>query len=173
LGKAGQGGFGDIFIVDENFVVKRIQQLRKDMFNPLDKQYLTQTVNVPKADAKVRQQGENEFERLMLSQHENVIQVYATTTTDNNSLVIVLDRAKFGDLMSYYEGIIQSKQDPKKVSTWNPVWTKIDNENFEGIASILPWSVIDASERMFLVFQLSSALKVVHMKGLLHRDLKP
>jgi serine/threonine protein kinase len=172
LGKAGQGGFGDVFIVDENFVVKRIQQLKKDMLNPLDKQYLTQTVNVPKADAKVRQQGENEFERLMLSQHENVIQVYATTTTDNNSLVIVLDRAKFGDLMSYYEGIIQSKQDPKKVSTWHPHSDVID-AIWGGIASILPWSVIDASERMFLVFQLSSALKVVHMKGLLHRDLKP
>jgi len=171
LGKAGQGGFGDIFIVDENFVVKRIQQLKKDMFNPLDKQYLTQTVNVPKADAKVRQQGENEFERLMLSQHENVIQVYATTTTDNNSLVIVLDRAKFGDLMSYYEGIIQSKQDPKKVEKWWPDVNIIHDDY--GIASILPWSVIDASERMFLVFQLSSALKVVHMKGLLHRDLKP
>ena len=151
MGKAGQGGFGDIFIVDENFVVKRIQQLRKDMFNPLDKQYLTQTVNVPKADAKVRQQGENEFERLMLSQHENVIQVYATTTTDNNSLVIVLDRAKFGDLMSYYEGIIQTKQDPKKVSKWSPSYNKIDGFR-GGISSILPWSVIDASERMFLVF---------------------
>jgi hypothetical protein len=24
LGKAGQGGFGDIFLVDENFVIKRI-----------------------------------------------------------------------------------------------------------------------------------------------------
>jgi hypothetical protein len=46
----------------------------------------------------MKEYGLNEFDRLLESQHENIIQVYATTTTDNNSLIIVLDRAKNGDL---------------------------------------------------------------------------
>jgi len=36
LGKAGQGGFGDVFFVDENFVVKRVLQYKKGMINPLE-----------------------------------------------------------------------------------------------------------------------------------------
>jgi serine/threonine protein kinase len=41
-----------------------------------------------------------------------------------------------------------------------------------GIESILPWDVFSAADRMILVFEISSALKVVHMLDLLHRDLK-
>lgn len=37
LKKAGKGGFGDVFIVDENFVVKRVLKYQKGMLNPLDK----------------------------------------------------------------------------------------------------------------------------------------
>ena len=91
----------------------------------------------------------------MLSQHENIIQVYATTTTDKNSLVIVLDRAKFGDLTSYYEGIIQKKENPKSTEKWNPAFDKIhDTAKLDGygLESILPWSVIGPEQRMIYVF---------------------
>jgi len=72
-----------VFFVDKHFVVKRVVQIKKGMPNPLgNNQLITQTVNEQKIDAKIREQGNNEFERLMLSQHESVIQVYATTTTD-------------------------------------------------------------------------------------------
>jgi len=72
-----------VFFVDKNFVVKRVVQIKKGMPNPLGmNQLITQTINEQKIDAKIREQGINEFERLMLSQHESVIQVYATTTTD-------------------------------------------------------------------------------------------
>ena len=93
----------------------------------------------------------------MLSQHENIIQVYATTTTDKNSLVIVLDRAKFGDLTSYYEGIIQKKENPNSYEKWNPAFDKIYKNTIKqggnyGLASILPWSVIGPEQRMIYVF---------------------
>jgi serine/threonine protein kinase len=34
LKKAGQGGFGDVFFLDENYVVKRVIQMKKGMPNP-------------------------------------------------------------------------------------------------------------------------------------------
>jgi len=110
----------------------------------------------------MREHGNNEFERLLLSQHENVIPVYATTTTDRNSLIIVLDRAKNGDLKSFYNSMLDKHNYHRK--------TKF---KWIGIASILPWEVISAADRMLLVFKLSSALKKVHAQMLLHRDLKP
>ena len=91
----------------------------------------------------------------MLSQHENIIQVYATTTTDKNSLVIVLDRAKFGDLTSYYEGIIQKKENPKSTEKWNTEFNTIHDTTKAGgygLESILPWSVIGPEQRMIYVF---------------------
>jgi serine/threonine protein kinase len=33
---AGKGGFGDIFIVDENYVVKRVLQNKKGRINPVN-----------------------------------------------------------------------------------------------------------------------------------------
>jgi len=110
----------------------------------------------------MREHGNNEFERLLLSQHENVIPVYATTTTDRNSLIIVLDRAKNGDLKSFYNSMLDKHNYHRK--------TKF---KWHGIVSILPWDVLSAADRMLLVFQLSSALKKVHAQMLLHRDLKP
>jgi serine/threonine protein kinase len=86
----------------------------------------------------------------MLSQHENVIQVYATTTTDENSLIIVLDRAKFGDLKNYYEGIIKNKKDPESKEKWDPILNSLTSAY--GFASILPWSVIGPEQRMLFVF---------------------
>ena len=32
--------------------------------------------------------------------------------------------------------------------------------------------VVSAADRMLMVFYISSALKVVHLEGLLHRDIK-
>jgi serine/threonine protein kinase len=43
------------------------------MINPIENQEITQTENVLKWDNKVKEQGFNEFERLMLCQHDNVI----------------------------------------------------------------------------------------------------
>jgi len=42
----------------------------------------------------------------------------------------------------------------------------------DGIESILPWEVISAADRMLMAFYICSALKVVHLMGLLHRDIK-
>ena len=36
LRRAGKGGFGDVFFVDQNFVVKRVLQYRKGMINPFE-----------------------------------------------------------------------------------------------------------------------------------------
>ena len=161
LGRAGQGGFGDVFIVDKNFVVKRVLQYKKDMKNPIDNQILTQTDNAEKCDAKMKEHGNNEFERLLLSQHENVIQVYATTTTDRNSLIIVLERAKHGDLKSYFKTIIDNHNLSRmRKWYWNPVNNKNNDKvkdryrDFEyiGIVSILPWGEVNAGDRMLFVF---------------------
>jgi serine/threonine protein kinase len=128
-------------------------------------------MNADKCDEKMKEYGFNEYERLLLSQHESVIQVYATTTTDNNSLIIVLDNAKNGDLRSFYEAKIeQYGKGLNKNKKWDPKSNKI---GFQGIPSILPWEVINAADRMLMVFHISSALKEVHLVGLLHRDLKP
>jgi len=123
----------------------------------------------------MREHGNNEFERLLLSQHENVIPVYATTTTDRNSLIIVLDRAKNGDLKSFYNRFLdQHNKDRKTKFKWNADNNEIDGDDDDWVIfSILPWGVLSAADRMLLVFQLSSALKQVHAQLLLHRDLKP
>jgi hypothetical protein len=34
--KAGKGGFGDVFYVDKNFVVKKIVKITKGMIHPMD-----------------------------------------------------------------------------------------------------------------------------------------
>jgi len=39
--------------------------------------------------------------------------------------------------------------------------------------SLLSWSIVSVAMRIYYCFQLSSALKKVHSKGILHRDLKP
>ena len=107
----------------------------------------------------------------MLCQHDNVIQVYATTHSDKNSIIIVLERAKYGDLKSYYDKLInEHNKDRKKDSMWDPITNEI-NVN-QGIVSILPWDVLNSADRMLMVFEISSAMNVVHAMGLLHRDLK-
>jgi hypothetical protein len=79
--------------------------------------------------------------------------VYATTTTDKNSLVIVLERAKFRDLKSYYEGIIKNKKNPESIEKWNPGTLSQNYLNgYYGFTSILPWSVVGAEQRMIYVF---------------------
>jgi hypothetical protein len=81
-----------------------------------------------------------------------VIQVYATTTTDRNSLVIVLDRAKYGDLKSFYNTLIDKFNVDRKVSTWDYKFNRIDNEHvLNGIESMLPWGVVSAADRMMMV----------------------
>ena len=98
----------------------------------------------------MKEYGFNEFERLLLSQHENVIQVYATTTTDRGSLIIVLERAKNGDLKSFYDSLLDKhNKDRKSVSKFDPYANKIVSY---GIASILPWDVVSAADRILLVF---------------------
>jgi len=62
----------------------------------------------------MREHGNNEFERLLLCQHENVIPVYATTITDKSSLLIVLDRAKNGDLKSFYDRFLDKHNKDRK-----------------------------------------------------------
>jgi hypothetical protein len=69
------------------------------MFHPLDLYVISETWNAKICDSKIKKYAVNEFYRLLLSQHENVIQVYASTITKENSLVIVIDRAKNGDLV--------------------------------------------------------------------------
>ena len=99
----------------------------------------------------MKEYGFNEFERLLLSQHENVIQVYATTTTDLGSLIIVLDRAKNGDLKSFYDNLLDKHNKGRKnVTKLDPHSNKIVVSY--GIASILPWDVVSADYRILLVF---------------------
>ena len=98
--------------------------------------------------------------------------MFATTTTDNNSLIIVLDRAHNGDLKSFYKALINKHNISRIPSTWSPGDNMIDG-HFYGIQSMLPWRVLSAADRMIQVFKVSSALKKVHENGLLHRDLKP
>lgn len=159
--------------MDRDFVIKRIVEMKIGMINPLDNQELTQTMNAESCEKIMKEQGLNEFERLMLCQHESVIQVYATGTTDENSMLIVLDCAKNGDLYSFYDKSIDSINFDRCefFCWWDPLTNNIDTNG--GIASMLPWWMISAADRMLMVFQLSSALKVVHKQGLLHRDLKP
>jgi len=96
-----------------------------------------------------------------------VIPVYATTTTDRDSLVIVLDRAKNGNLKSFFDRLLdQHNKDRKTKSKWDPRSNKMDGEDGKSdrgvIFSILPWGVLSAADRMLLVFQLLSALKKLH-----------
>jgi serine/threonine protein kinase len=93
------------------------------------------------------------------------------TSTDRNSLVIVLDRAENGDLKSFYGSLIDLTK-KGKVFKWHPSHNEIDGKH-GGIESILDWKEVSAADRMLLVFQLSSALKIVHFYCLLHRDIKP
>jgi len=107
-----------------------------------------------------------------------VIPVYATTTTDRDSLVIVLDRAKNGNLKSFFDRLLdQHNKDRKTKSKWNAYTNEIDGEDGKSdrgvIFSILPWGVLSAADRMLLVFQLLSALKKLHSESLLHGDLNP
>jgi hypothetical protein len=74
-------------------------------------------------------------------------------------LLIVLDRAKNGDLKSYYNALLdEHNKDRSRLWEWNPTYNEIDGKD-RGIPSILPWVVLSAADRMLLVFQLSSALK--------------
>jgi len=105
-------------------------------------------------------------------QHDCIVQVYAQTTSDKGSRILVIQRAKNGDLKAFYEKKIDSNNKGRtKVFKWNPENNQING--LLGIESILDWNVLSASDRMILVFRLSSALKEVHSHDLLHRDLKP
>jgi hypothetical protein len=99
----------------------------------------------------MRRYTENEFDRLLLSQHEHVIQVYAKTISDRNSLIIVLERAKYGDLDSYYSKLIdKTNRDRETLYRFDPYSGKIDQDI--GIASHLSWRIVSVAMRLLLVF---------------------
>jgi hypothetical protein len=121
------------------------------MNHPIDERTLSETWEALVCDKKMKEYGLQEFDRLLKSQYENVIQVYAKTTTDRNSMIIVMDRAINGDLKAFYKAMIEKhNKDRKKDSRWSPYFNTIGGKY--GIVSILPWTVISAADRMLLVF---------------------
>jgi len=84
----------------------------------------------------------------------------------------VLDRAENGDLKSYFNNLICKHNFIRRDSKWDLFYNVIDGKD-GGVVSVLPWDIVNAVDRIMMVFYLSSALKVVHMHFLLHRDLKP
>jgi serine/threonine protein kinase len=81
------------------------------------------------------------------------------TMTDMGSIVLLIERAKYGDLKSHYEALIKKH--------------RIGSKTERGIYSVLCWKVLTKTQRLKFVFQLCAALKKLHSLGILHRDLKP
>jgi len=55
--------------------------------------------------------GDNEYSRLMICQHPNVVQVYLMVRTDKGNMVILLALGE-SDLVSFYDGVIQQHKPP-------------------------------------------------------------
>jgi len=85
-----------VFYVDKDFIVKRVLSTDEN--------------------------GKKEFEWLLLTQSERIIQVYATTMTDKNNQLIVMERAKNGNLEEYYGAFLDKfNKDRKGESKWCPL----------------------------------------------------
>lgn len=85
-----------MFYVDKDFIVKRVLSTDEN--------------------------GKKEFEWLLLTQSECIIQVYATTMTDKNNQLIVMERAKNGNLEEYYGAFLDKfNKDRKGESKWCPL----------------------------------------------------
>jgi len=68
-------------------------------------------VNALRANELYEKWGDNEYSRLMICQHPNVVQVYLMVRTDKGNMVILLALAQ-SDLVSFYDGVIQEHEPP-------------------------------------------------------------
>ena len=86
--KTGEGGQGDVFILDDDFVIKRSREYKSG--DKMAGNTITQTAVANNISDKHKRESNNEFARLKLCKHRHVIKVFAKTTTDKNSQIILL-----------------------------------------------------------------------------------
>jgi len=84
-------------------------------------------VNALRANELYEKWGDNEYSRLMICQHPNVVQVYLMVRTDKGNMVILLALAQ-SDLESFYDGVIKEHKPPaftdeekERVKTYRPL----------------------------------------------------
>jgi hypothetical protein len=81
---------------------------------------ISQTAVADDLNDKLYRFGQNEWTRLFICQHPNVVPMYGFAYTDKGNLFILIALAEC-DFKSYYEGIIEENPPPAlsaKVQKW-------------------------------------------------------
>jgi len=113
LQKLGEGGQGQAYRLSDEFCLKlcRLDYEVGEVIPHDPNNYFTQTCNAVSSNELYEKWGDNEYSKLMICQHPNVVQVYLMVRTDKGNMVILLALAQ-SDLVSFYDGVIQQHKPP-------------------------------------------------------------